>query len=436
MFGRKVHETRRVFGVQPELVETYVERPEVDERFLYALKSQRQIVVYGSSKQGKSALLQKHLAEGKTLTVECSPKSTATDIYRSILRQSNVTYTEADEITSGIEAQARLSVSARIKVLITGEAEARADMLAKGSESTKRIERYVEYNLDLAQDVSEILRQYKVNKFIVLENFHYLDLDVQKQLAFDLRTFQDYQITFIVLGIWREANRLVQFNGDLQDRLAEIPVEPWEPKHFESIVNAGEDMLKVDLSAVFKDVIASAYDSVGVFQELCREACLAAGVERTQKQTVALTDEHLSRAISKKADEYAMRHQRNFESFVDIAKKISSQTGQPSLALPYYFIIILLEGNLDDIEQGLHRRDLQESIKARHHRPDDVRASDMTNFLNGLTQYQVKRSISPPFVDYDYGSRRVKIIDSTLYFFLRHADRKQILEELPSPIET
>ena len=263
-----------------------------------------------------------------------------------------------------------------------------------------------------------------------------MDLEVQKQLAFDLRTFQDYQITFIVLGIWREANRLVQFNGDLQDRLAEIPVEPWESKHFESIVKIGSDMLQVDLSKVFNEMIASAYDSVGVFQELCREACLAAGVERTHAQIVAITEEHLRRAVSKKADEYAMRHQRNFESFVDIAKKISSQTGQPSLALPYYFILILLEENLDAIEQGLHRRYLQDSIKARHHRPDDVRASDMTNFLNGLTQYQIRRSISPPFVDYDYGSRRVKIIDSTLYFFLRHADRNLILEELPSPIET
>ncbi len=131
MFGRKIHETRRVFGVQTELVETYIEREEVDERFVTALKSQRQIVVYGSSKQGKSALLLKHLPQGSSITVECSPKSTTTDIYRSVLRQSDITFTEVEEISSGSEAQAKLSVGARIKVLLTGEANVKGELATK-----------------------------------------------------------------------------------------------------------------------------------------------------------------------------------------------------------------------------------------------------------------------------------------------------------------
>ena len=32
--------------------------------------------------------------------------------------------------------------------------------------------------------------------------------DIQKQLSIDLRIFEDYNILFIILGIWREKNRL------------------------------------------------------------------------------------------------------------------------------------------------------------------------------------------------------------------------------------
>ena len=97
----------------------------------------------------------------------------------------------------------------------------------------------MEYNLDLSQDVAELLKSIKFQKYIILDNFHYLSEDVQKQLAFDLRIFQDLDIRFIILGIWRERNRLNQFNGDLQDRVVDVAVEPWDNKDFEAVIKKG-----------------------------------------------------------------------------------------------------------------------------------------------------------------------------------------------------
>ncbi|WP_454258266.1 hypothetical protein [Pseudoxanthomonas mexicana] len=48
-----------------------------------------------------------------------------------------------------------------------------------------------------------------------MENFHYLTDEVQQQFAFDLRAFQELGVRFVILGVWREQNRLAQFNGDL-----------------------------------------------------------------------------------------------------------------------------------------------------------------------------------------------------------------------------
>ncbi len=50
-----------VFGVSPKPVLSYVERDEVDSRFRDAIASDKQVVVYGSSKQGKTALVSKYL---------------------------------------------------------------------------------------------------------------------------------------------------------------------------------------------------------------------------------------------------------------------------------------------------------------------------------------------------------------------------------------
>lgn len=35
-------------------------------------------------------------------------------------------------------------------------------------------------------------------------------------------------------------NRLAQFNGDLLDRVIEIPVEPWSEDEFRQVIQKGE----------------------------------------------------------------------------------------------------------------------------------------------------------------------------------------------------
>jgi len=428
------HKTSNVFGVRSQLIESYIERTQVDELFSAALKDKNQVIVYGSSKQGKTSLTLKHLRADEYVKVECSPQTQPIDIYRSILRQSKITYFESNTQGLNLETGSNVNAGVKVKVPFLGEANLGAMTSDKNVQSNQIKELYIEYNLALAQDVSELLKKKNVNKFIVLENFHYLSLEVQEQLAYDLRVFQDLEVIFVVLGIWREANRLVQFNGDLLDRVTEVPVEPWLREDFIRVIEKGSRLLNVDFSGIQDILVRCSFDSVGVVQELCKQCCIAAGVLSTAPETVKITESNLQSALTTKASEYGGRHVRNFESFVDIARKTSNQSGKPSLAFPYYFIYILLTAELENVEQGLSRSSLLEKIRKVHHRPDDVRSGDLGAFLHNLTQHQISKRIQPPFVDYDRGSKLLKIIDSSLYFFLRHCDRQAILDDIPHPV--
>jgi len=51
---------QEVFGVSKQRVLSYLEREAVDGFFVQALASDKQIIVYGSSKQGKTSLVDKH----------------------------------------------------------------------------------------------------------------------------------------------------------------------------------------------------------------------------------------------------------------------------------------------------------------------------------------------------------------------------------------
>lgn len=213
-----IYKTMDIFGVKSKLIASYIERDSVDTRFNEAIHDGNEVIVYGSSKQGKTALTLKHLSDDSYVKVECSPQTQPIDIYKSILRQLNIAFIESETTDSGYEHGGKIGTGFKIKIPFVGSTDANAELSDKKTDKTSTKETYVEYNLALAQDVSELLKKQQEDKYIVIENFHYLELAVQETLAYDLRVFQDHHIIFIILGIWREANRLIQFNGDLLDR--------------------------------------------------------------------------------------------------------------------------------------------------------------------------------------------------------------------------
>lgn len=419
-----------VFGVSNDEIASYIEREDVDAKFLEGLERNKHIIVFGASKQGKTALTNKHISENDFIRVNCSPQSTPIDIYKSILRQLNIEFEETKTEKTKMEGEVKASIKAKVTFALFGSGEAEAGTAVKGGKEKEIKYKTVEYNLSLPQDISEILKEVRFNKRIILENFHYLDEEVQKNMAFHLRVFEDYNILFIVLGIWREKNRLAQFNGDLQDRLIEIPVEPWLRADFEKVVKKGSDILHVSFDNIIEELIDNSFDSIGVFQELCKECCLSANVDGPQQQINILTKNNFDAAISKKLNDYSGRHIRSIESFVEQKAKSSDEI---PLYIAYYFIKYLFSRDFHEIEAGIKRTEIHEGIKAIHHRSADVRPSDMTYFLHNITSTQIKKNILPPLFDYDRSTRTLKIIDSTLYFFLRNADREEIIEELDAP---
>ncbi len=59
----------------------------------------------------------------------------------------------------------------------------------------------------------------------------------------------------------------------------------------------------------------------------------------------------------------------------------------------------------------------------------------MSNLLHNLAKLQANKNITPPIIDYDRTSKLLQLVDSTFYFFLRHADLERISEEIPNPLD-
>ncbi len=425
----------QVFGVSKNQILSYVERPRVDGLFLKALKSDKQIIVYGSSKQGKTALVDKHAPYRDNLIVRCTPTSDLIDLYKSLLRQLNVELITESQSGQSSSTGTEVNTKIKAKLPLFGSVEGGGVIKAGSASEKTQTRETIEFNLALPQDISELVKKIDSEKFVILENFHYLNDDVQRRFAFDLRTFQELGIRFIILGVWREKNRLAQFNGDLLDRIIEVPVEPWEHKEFEEVIQQGEGCLRVKFSnELVKAVIENAFDSIGVVQELLLTICQLGGVTQTCAEPFEICDTSLLiRAIEAKVDDYSARHVRALESIAEGRRSNKPKDGVSPLYLPYYTVRAFLTFDFRSVVSGIRRDKLEEEIKKQHHRPNDVRSSDMSNLLHSFAKLQSEKDIVPPIFDYDLSTKTMRVVDSTFYFFLRNVDRSQILRDLADP---
>jgi hypothetical protein len=419
-----------VFGISIKPILSYIERGEVDGKFTAAITSDHHIVIYGSSKQGKTALREKHLSDDDSVVIRASPRQTVEAIYQSMLRQAGITIEVSGVASEGSNTTGKLSGGFKAFIPWVGGGEVKTEVGTKRMETQSFKTEFIGYDLGDAQAVSELLLKAGFKKFVVLENFHYLPEETQRALAFDLKTFHEEGIRFIILGVWREANLLQVFNGDLQDRISEVPVEPWEDHDFLEIAERGQKALNVSIPyKSLQSFVDDSYGNVGLFQEFLKAYCRISGVLKTLDNLTVLDDENnVGKAKDAKLTD-------QISTLINALQRIAGASrtdGSDPLMLPYYLTRALLEMPVSEIEDGIHRRKLLEKIQQIHHRDDKttIRTGDISHLLRRLPAIQ---DFIPPLVHYDSSKQRVMIVDTRQLFVLAKADRDAIADEIPFP---
>lgn len=428
-------ELNEVFGVSSSPVSSYLPRADVDGAFQSALGQGRHIIVYGASKQGKTALVSRFVSYEDNVVIRLEPATKLEDIYSSILRGEGIELEILRREATGSAAGASVGIEAKAKIWGFGGGGVKAEGYLDSTRDREREFAPIPFNLSLAQDVVELLRRVNFNKKVILENFHYLSEEQQGRLAFALRSLEEMGVVFIILGVWRGRDKLRSYCGDLTDRLIEVPVEPWGDADFYAVAKKGAALLGVDIAPhVVGECVKSSFGSIGVFQELMKETFRSAGFLRKIEGGVLDEVQHAQCAIQIKSGQYADIHIRSLSLMSSGHVDHVRADGLPPLYLPYYFVRAILKVGRD-FSRGLERGVLMRMIKDDHHRGDDVRSGDITNLLNKISSLQCKKGINPPIIDYDSGSRVISAVDSTFFFFLTNCDLEQCLDELINPLE-
>ena len=258
-------------------------------------------------------------------------------------------------------------------------------------------------------------------RFIVLEDFHYLPEETQRDFAVALKAFHESSTySFIVVGVWLDQNRMTQHNGDLSGRVLSVNADTWTSSELRQVIHEGGQLLNVEFHSDFvEDLVASAFESVWIVQEVCKQACEQSGVFRKQQDRVGVTADAAT-LIKAAVDQESAR----FNGFL---AKFPEGFQSAELEMYRWILGAVLSADLEQLERGLSYAEITKFINANHPKAP-VNPGNITQALTSTAKLQIsKLALKPIILDYDQTSRALNVVDRSFLIWLRHQDREYMI---------
>jgi len=419
-----IHKATDVYGIGRDLPLNYVTRRLVDQTLIDNLTRDKHLVIYGSSKQGKTSLRKHCLNEADYIVVHCSNKWSLADIHGAILKRAGFELTQAT--TRTITGKNKILASLKAKVLGVGvEAGGEKEQTKEDSITSKPLE------LDL-EDVNDIISALSnFTRYIVLEDFHYLPIDTQKDFAVALKAFHEQsRLCFIIVGVWLEESRLTVYNGDLTGRVVGINADKWSKAELGEVIAVGEALLNIRFTNGFKDsLLARCLDSVYIVQESCFQACARKGIHFTQDdQTELGGDIDVPEIVRDVVNQQTGRYNSFITQFA---------AGFQDTALQMYKWLLYPVLTADDtmLKDGLKYRWMRDVLRQHHPEGKDLNLGNLTQALQSTASLQVKKEIKPIVLDYDQTNLKLNVVDLGFLIWIANQDRSELLELAELPVK-
>ncbi|WP_410620984.1 hypothetical protein [Amycolatopsis sp. cmx-8-4] len=384
-----------VFGISRELPKNYVERDKVDNKLFLALNQNHHIVIHGSSKQGKTCLRKWNINDKPHVVVACIEIASLSELNAAILKAVGYRVERSSSTTVSGKSKINAKIDLNFKISAFGLTTSTGGELESSQERTRTTE---PLELD-PEDINDMIRALKSIKFtslIILEDFHYLPSSVQKSFSRALST---------------------------------VNADHWSRAELEDVIEKGENLIGLKFDDHFRDhILENCLGSVWVVQQVCYQACVAAGIIGDSEGKVRQVG---SLELAKKLMQDIVRDQSSRStSFID------SFSAGPSADLAEIYqwtLYTVIASDVARLEGGLQVTEIVDFIEL-FGLGTGPSTRDLLKELPNIAEFQMHHlEISPIVLDYDFGARRLNVVDRSFLIWLNGQDRVEILREADMP---
>lgn len=408
-----------VFGVVREIPLNYVPRESVDHKFIESLSRTKHIVIHGGSKQGKTCLRKHCLNEDDYVVVQCSNRWSVSDVNTNILKRAGFEITQSSERASSGRQKVLAKFSAKLAGLGLGAGAEKEE-----TQSQKTVTAPLTLDPDDVNDLIGALDSIGFKKFIILEDFHYLSPEAQRDFAIELKALHEgSDLCVIIVGVWLEENRLIVYNGDLTGRVIPIDADEWKREELREVITSGAELLKIQFNNEFiEELLDSCFDSVSIIQECCRRACRSAGLFRAQG---ALTEVRYTGSVQELIRDVVNEQRGRYQAFIT---NFADGFQDTRLEMYRWLLWPVLTSDPKKLEDGLTYAEIRKSLQNKHPDGKSLNPGNITQALQSAASLQVEKNVKPIILDYDATTRRLSVVDRGFLIWLANQSTDEVLE--------
>lgn len=383
---------------------TFVKRENLERSILsWKMNRSKHLLIFGPSKSGKTTLWKQYVPQEKVIKVSCNSSTTVEKIYSDILFELDTFYTSEIAESSATKAGIGIELSSLLGLFNT---KARTDVESTNGNSSKMAPiSSPEIGVNL------LIKYLKISgKIIVIEDFHYAQDEFKEKISQDLKAFSDDMCPWIIVGVQHKTSKLLSYNIDLLQRIAEISVDRFARERLNQIIELGEKALNICFSSEIKEsILDESYGNASLVQNICQRTCLLSSVLETSPNLMLIDDHSLFLIACRDIAEEVKKY------YGDIIRRISLGGRSDGSTEKYKWFLKMIRDK-DIPEYGLKNTEVLAYLKELGHH--DIQQSSVTAGLRYLPTLLDKNNIPSIF---DYDGAHFYLLDNYMKFVLKWA---------------
>lgn len=420
--GEPIKKLTEVYGNTRKIPLTYYVRENIDQRFVNDLTRDKHIVLHGGSKQGKSCLRKYHINDKECILIQCTRDYSLSSLYEQLLRNADIEFQVSSQTTSKGTHKITATVGAEgglpFFVKAKGEGSYEYEKENQDQDSTQTLD------IDPSEpnDMVRLLNANRFSKYIIIEDFHYLDEEIQRQFAFDLKVFHETsELVFIIVGVWQESNRLTIYNGDLSGRVTNINVDEWSTEQLQKMIRSGFPLLNIQFpDDVINQIVEFGNENIGLVQELCYRLCETNNIWMTQVNLNQIGDiEQVKQGVEAITSDLATR----YKTFM---RKFSEGLSVTEFEMYKWMLYGIIISTSDELRNGIAPNILFNKIKSEHPEKDRLQMSHLSQALERVHKVQTKHKLQPFILD--FSNEELFVVDANFLIFLESKTEVELLD--------
>jgi hypothetical protein len=403
-----------VFPAVGKPVYTYIERGSgVNERKLsQGLSNPGQIcLVTGPSKTGKTSLYRSVLPSlrRQELIIRCSGSLNSAQFWASALESLNFQRLAESAEKWGINTTAKIGAQGEVgwswlaKVMATVGFE----VSSSGEYSIRK--EVANSNLG-SKHLIPLLKELPIQ--LVVEDFHYLEPLVKKEIFQQWKAFIDEGVSVVVVSTTHHAIDIARANSDLSGRTRFIDVGKWEVDDLAKIPATGFRLLDIKATSLVFDQIAK--ESVGlpiITQQISQEIASRRNMNPGSKKRLSNVQiDEVREAQEYVAENLYANHKGDYDQLSTGPRKSTRKHAT--------YEKILASFALEPLQFSLKYHELIERVnRLKEDGDDNIPAASMTAALRALAKFQERNKIA--LLDWHEMERTLYIVEPSFLFYLR-----------------